>query len=459
MAEPGQADETASADEGETGTAGTEETGQTSLVAEEDQADKAAAAETPDESTGLIDKLKDNPGALAGVGAGVLLMSALAWLIFRRKEEEPVVIDEVGEELIDDAESLPEETIAADTLSEDELAQTAQISAEEVMIQPEAEEMPVVPEEEEEPGTLIGAADETSEFNEDEVLAEANVYLAYGLHDQAVDLLKPAVEAHPERNDYIAKLAEAYHAVGDKDAFIATAQKMQGPADGADKKLFQRVAVMGKDIAPDHEMFVNADTGDLTLTAITSRPDALTETGVESDMPETMTIDSDDIGLSPDDTQLPDLDELSKSLQMEETEALKELRESAMEELEDESLDVTNIQAAPDFADVKDEALDEVKEGLSDLTSAADESVAELDTRTLTLAMGNMEDDLSLDELEDDFNSLTTGADEISTKLDLAKAYIDMGDDEGAREALEEVIANGSEEQQGAARKLLEQLK
>ncbi|HHS89569.1 MAG TPA: hypothetical protein ENJ26_04295 [Rhodobacteraceae bacterium] len=163
--------------------------------------------------------------------------------------------------------------------------------------------------------------------------------------------------------------------------------------------------------------------------------------------------------MSPDDTQLPDLDELSKSLQMEETEALKELRESAMEELEDESLEATNIQAAPDFTDIKGEALDDVKEGLSDLTSAADESVAELDTRTLTLAMGNMEDDLSLDELEDDFNTLTTGADEISTKLDLAKAYIDMGDDEGAREALEEVIANGSEEQQGAARKLLEQLK
>ncbi len=469
MAEPAGGEEAAGSTEAEQAATGTEataeptatnESAQTNPVAEEGKSDEAVATTESDESTGLIEKIKENPGALAGVGAGVLLMSALAWLIFRRKEEEPVVIDDAEEALIDDAESLTDEEISAETLAEDELASTAQISADEVLIEPEVEEAPAAPVEEEEPGTLIGAADETGEISEDEVLAEANVYLAYGLHDQAVDLLKPAVEAHPERNDYIAKLAEAYHAIGDKDAFIETVQKMQGPADGADKKLFQRVAVMGKDIAPEHELFVNADTGDLTLTAITNRPDALTETGIGDEMPETMTIDSEDIDLSPDDTQLPDLDELSKSLQMEETEALKELRESAMEELEEESPDATNIHPAPDLGDIKNEALDDVKEGLSDLTSAADESVAELDTRTLTLAMGNIdEEDLSLDELEDDFNSLTTGADEISTKLDLAKAYIDMGDDEGAREALEEVIANGNEEQQGAARKLLEQLK
>ena len=420
--------------------------------------DETATTETPDESTGLIDRIKENPGALAGVGAGVLLMSGLAWLIFRRKEEEPVVIDDADEAILDDAESVTEEA-EVETLAEDDLARTAEISADEVLIQPEAEEAVVAAaaeEEVEEPGTLVGMDDAAAEVSEDEVLSEANVYLAYGLHDQAIDLLKPAVEAHPERNDYIAKLAEAYHALGDKEAFVATAQKMQGPADGPDKKLFQRVAVMGKDIAPDHEMFVNADTGDLTLTAITRRPDALTETNVS----DTMTIDADEIDLTPDDTQLPDLDELSKSLQMEESEALKELREAAADELEEASPDVTNIHTpAPDFSQIKDEALDEVKEGFADASSPADESVAELDTKTLTMAMGGAADDLSLDDLEDDFNSLTTGADEIGTKLDLAKAYIDMGDDEGAREALEEVIANGDEEQQGIARKLLEQLK
>ncbi|HGG60841.1 MAG TPA: hypothetical protein ENK26_13155, partial [Gammaproteobacteria bacterium] len=50
------------------------------------------------------------------------------------------------------------------------------------------------------------------------------------------------------------------------------------------------------------------------------------------------------------------------------------------------------------------------------------------------------------------------GVDQIGTKLDLAKAYLDMGDDEGAREALEEVIARGDEEQKAEAKKLMEQI-
>jgi pilus assembly protein FimV len=45
--------------------------------------------------------------------------------------------------------------------------------------------------------------------------------------------------------------------------------------------------------------------------------------------------------------------------------------------------------------------------------------------------------------------------DEISTKLELARAYEEMGDMEGARELLEEVIADGSNSQQDAARAIL----
>jgi pilus assembly protein FimV len=47
---------------------------------------------------------------------------------------------------------------------------------------------------------------------------------------------------------------------------------------------------------------------------------------------------------------------------------------------------------------------------------------------------------------------------EAATKLDLAKAYIEMGDQEGAREILQEVIVEGSDEQQDDAKKLLAEL-
>ena len=49
-------------------------------------------------------------------------------------------------------------------------------------------------------------------------------------------------------------------------------------------------------------------------------------------------------------------------------------------------------------------------------------------------------------------------SDGLSTKLDLARAYMDMGDDDGARQILEEVAAEGSAELQEEARALLERI-
>ena len=48
--------------------------------------------------------------------------------------------------------------------------------------------------------------------------------------------------------------------------------------------------------------------------------------------------------------------------------------------------------------------------------------------------------------------------DEVGTKLDLARAYIDMGDTEGARGILGEVLSEGNDTQQGEARELLARL-
>ena len=48
--------------------------------------------------------------------------------------------------------------------------------------------------------------------------------------------------------------------------------------------------------------------------------------------------------------------------------------------------------------------------------------------------------------------------DEVDTKLELARAYDDMGDKEGALELLEEVVRDGSAEQQAAARDMIARL-
>ncbi len=58
---------------------------------------------------------------------------------------------------------------------------------------------------------------------------------------------------------------------------------------------------------------------------------------------------------------------------------------------------------------------------------------------------------------EDDFDFLE-GTDEASTKLDLARAYIDMGDIDGARDILEEVVAEGNDDQKAEASDLISKL-
>ncbi len=47
---------------------------------------------------------------------------------------------------------------------------------------------------------------------------------------------------------------------------------------------------------------------------------------------------------------------------------------------------------------------------------------------------------------------------EVGTKLDLARAYMDMGDPEGARSILEEVVHEGSASQKQEAQRLIETL-
>lgn len=52
-----------------------------------------------------------------------------------------------------------------------------------------------------------------------------------------------------------------------------------------------------------------------------------------------------------------------------------------------------------------------------------------------------------------------SGDDAIGTKLDLAKAYMDMGDPDGARSMLEEVVAEGNDAQRAEAQRLMTELR
>lgn len=81
----------------------------------------------------------------------------------------------------------------------------------------------------------------------------------------------------------------------------------------------------------------------------------------------------------------------------------------------------------------------------------ADDTLTPTSTADQVLA-----DSLAEDE-EDEFDFLS-GTDECATKLDLARAYIDMGDQEGARDILSEVLEEGNDQQKQDAREMMGQL-
>jgi pilus assembly protein FimV len=156
------------------------------------------------------------------------------------------------------------------------------------------------------------------------------------------------------------------------------------------------------------------------------------ESGTESDL-ELSLDDSDlDLGSTDFDSEALDLDTGSEPEVMDTELTLGE------EEL---SLD-TGLDAEP-FAEEPELASDNTEIDLGDSADPLEQLASSLDS------------DAELEEDEFDFLS---GNDEASTKLDLARAYIEMDDKEGARDILEEVAAEGNDDQKAQAQELMAQL-
>ncbi len=86
-------------------------------------------------------------------------------------------------------------------------------------------------------------------------LAEADFHMAYGLYDQAADLVRIALEREPDRRDLRLKLLEIYFVWGNKDLFLQTAKALESTRDRAPAGEWDKIVIMGKQICPDEPMF------------------------------------------------------------------------------------------------------------------------------------------------------------------------------------------------------------
>ncbi|MGB6355933.1 MAG: FimV/HubP family polar landmark protein, partial [Steroidobacteraceae bacterium] len=86
-------------------------------------------------------------------------------------------------------------------------------------------------------------------------LAEADFHMAYGLYDQAADLVRIALEREPDRRDLRLKLLEIYFVWGNKDAFLQTAKGLEATRDRAPAGEWDKIVIMGKQICPEDPLF------------------------------------------------------------------------------------------------------------------------------------------------------------------------------------------------------------
>lgn len=90
----------------------------------------------------------------------------------------------------------------------------------------------------------------------DDILAEANVYLAYGLHQQAEDLLRKSVQRHPEREDYRLKLLETLHGAKDRAGFVKAAEEWHRDMEKRPAPdLWAQALALGHEIDSNHPLF------------------------------------------------------------------------------------------------------------------------------------------------------------------------------------------------------------
>jgi pilus assembly protein FimV len=86
-------------------------------------------------------------------------------------------------------------------------------------------------------------------------LAEADFHMAYGLYDQAADLVRIAIARDPERRDLKLKLLEVFFVWGNKEQFLQTARELAETRAQAVAGEWEKIVIMGKQLAPEDPLF------------------------------------------------------------------------------------------------------------------------------------------------------------------------------------------------------------
>ena len=179
-----------------------------------------------------------------------------------------------------------------------------------------------------------------------------------------------------------------------------------------------------------------------------------TEATVETDL-----FDDDEMDLEAELSELDD--EETEVIEMDADEDLMEETGQASNDFSDDDFlaDLDTVDDLDDDSSEADTSGDELADALEDESDDGFEESLSLDEdeEATTFETEQADDDMD-EDIDLGLDDLMDEGDVIETKLDLAKAYIEMGDTEGAKNLLDEVKAEGNDDQQAEANKLLDDM-
>lgn len=356
----------------------------------------------PPEEPSFADTLLEEPLYLAALGGLLVLLVGGGLYYARRKKQQAAEEWAAAEAELDAAATSPAES-------------TSQMFA-----QPQTPETTAAG-----PGSM----------DEVDPVQEAEVYLTYRRDGQAEEVLKEALAKTPNRPEVYVKLLEIYGMRKDKASFESTARKLQAIAGGTPH--WDKAVTMGLALDPSNALYGGSPGagGGGDALDITSPPTQVSAQPANVDF---------DLGGGAAEAEIEDVTKWRPPSGLDTTNVDFEVTSGVGEGHHEEMRAASNLDQPLSF-----------ESGLAERSATGERKAPQESTTT------KLDFDFSLD-LGEEPATASTGGDaqwqEIATKFDLAKAYKEMGDSDGAREILQEVLREGNPQQKQQAQELLDSL-
>lgn len=286
---------------------------------------------------------------------------------------------------------------------------------------------------------------------------EASVFMAYGRFEKAINVLRQAIAEKPNDLNLKMMLLECYASTHNHEGFEHI--RAQLPADLSETNI-EAWKIVDKLMNTTQWTAADADTettiSDHDILEDLAEPDLdeniVTETEPVDDVVHLEKHATSDEEQLDDSLHEPDSDELLNEPQLDDSlhepesdELLNELHPDEPDEsLTNEAEEESESDGSSNEPHVIDFSVDEAAQQMMNEEANLHETSEDL------MGMDFETDDSEAEENESEKS--------IATKLDLARVYIEMDDHEEARQLLEDVVANGDNEQKASAQEMLDNL-